>query len=522
VRLGDGQYELKISNKDRRIEQVWFPYHLDGVVLNSHTQDDILFYPHFFGTAEKPDHGSPWTWSGFDYPGHTYAPLVVLADETDGFMVAATNWPPRRVKPTHSKNRMRFLYYDAIEPGENASYRLMIVRVRSERETGAPAWQLALDPYKLWLRDRMGQDGLWPVPYPQWMAEVEGFLDVQLQNGGRQFHVGEIYELWNKWSGYFPWIQFWGQMRDAIVNTPKRAFSTAQFHEMLENRQLHERYVPELIDFTRNITNNPLVEGHVGFYTKTRRQAPLLDGQERISGETSLEFLLHWFEINKERYHANAFYVDTLGNGYRGDPIFVAKLFVTQFPRNMMIEYPVDIYPTAFYVSGCLSAGINYRKWGQNPEHFKQGRSKITFPRFGRYLLNDRIIFMGQGNGDHIYWGRKGDYRSERQAFLLGSKYEVITAADNPNDRSSGLNKALELIISERRRVGWWSRRPVYQDTRGLSHIPEGVGVRRFVDTDGVDLFTVDNWRRLKGLKFRFMDQWIAVPERQISIVQAQ
>ena len=518
--IGDNQFELEISNKNIRIDQVWFPYQSDSVVLNSDINDDLVYYPHFFGTVEKCSSRSKWNWLGFDYPGHTFAPLIVIADESDAFIVAAVNWPPKRVKPLYSRQRIRFLYYDIIEPGEEASYRLLISRVKGDSTKGIYPWQLAVDKYKVWLKVKMGEDGLWPIAYPNWMKEIDGFLDVQLQNGPREFKIEEIYALWNKWNEFFPWIQFWGQIRDAIVNTPKRKLSHKQFHKMLEQREMHRRYIPELIDFAKNITHSQSFEGHVGFYTKSRKEKHLLDQNELVDGETSLEFLMKWFEINAKRYNANVHYIDTLGNGYRGNPMFVAKLFVTQFPKNIIIEYPVDIYPTAFYVSGSLSAGINRKKWGQNPEDLLHGKNKITFPRFGRYLLDDRLIFMGQGNGDHVYWGKKNDYWCERQAFLLGSKYEVITAADNPNDRNSDLNKAIKLTILERRRVGWWKRELSYLDTKGISYIPKKVEVRRFIDRDGIDLFAIDNWEQHKDLKFMFKNRLIKIPEKKLSILQ--
>jgi len=518
--LGNNQFELEISNKNIRIDQVWFPYQSDSVVLNSDMSDDMVYYPHFFGTVEKCDSNSSWDWLGFDYPGHTFAPLIIIADESDAFIVAAVNWPPKRIKPLYSKRRIRFLYYDIIEPGAEASYRLLVSRTKGDSTKGQYPWQLAIDKYKVWLKDKMRDEGLWPVVYPNWMKEIDGFLDVQLQNGPREFKIKEIYALWNKWNEFFPWIQFWGQMQDAIVNTPKKKLSHEQFHKMLEQRKMHRRYGTELIEFAKNITSNPGFQDHVGFYTKSRKEKPLLDQNELVDGETSLEFLMKWLKINAEHYNANVHYIDTLGNGYMGDPLFVAKLFVTQFPKNIIIEYPVDIYPTAFYVSGSLSAGINRKKWGQKPKDLLQGKNKITFPRFGRYLLDDRFIFMGQGNGDHVYWGRKGNYWCERQAFLLGAKYEVITAADNPNDSNSDLNKAIKFVILERRRTGWWERNPLYLDTKGISYIPEQVEVRRFTDKDGIDLFVIDNWQQHKALKFMFKNKWIKIPEEKLSILQ--
>ena len=51
--LGNNQFELNISNKNARIDEVWFPYQSESVVLGSDRYDDMVYYPHFFGTVEK-------------------------------------------------------------------------------------------------------------------------------------------------------------------------------------------------------------------------------------------------------------------------------------------------------------------------------------------------------------------------------------------------------------------------------------------------------------------------------------
>ena len=56
---------------------------------------------------------------------------------------------------------------------------------------------------------------------------------------------------------------------------------------------------------------------------------------------------------------------------------------------------------------------------------------------------------MGESNGDHVFWGAKGQHWAERQAFLLGAKFDVISYTL----RFPKETQAMELAIAERKRV---------------------------------------------------------------------
>jgi hypothetical protein len=145
----------------------------------------------------------------------------------------------------------------------------------------------------------------------------------------------------------------------------------------------------------------------------------------------------------------------------------------------------------------------------------------MTFPRFGRYILDDRIIFLGSSNGDFMWWG---DYRgwnhwTERQAFLLGAKFDAPTRFKGQHGWIDPLNPVVKRVVAERERVEWWERGPVYRDRAGVTELPDGIDVRRFTDRNGVNLFTVDNPQRRRGLAFRFGSNLIPVPRRRISIL---
>lgn len=126
-----------------------------------------------------------------------------------------------------------------------------------------------------------------------------------------------------------------------------------------------------------------------------------------------------------------------------------------------------------------------------------------AFPRMGRYLLNDRVVFEGVSNGDHYLWGYGYDrnYFTERQAFLLGAKLDAPYLEDRkalghpeePLDPTA-VNPMVRQILEERERTHWWNREPTYWDTKGIALLSHGFEVRRFVDKEGGDMLVIDNW----------------------------
>ena len=508
-RVKNDQWKLEIVTKNSAIKEVYFPWFEQKVVLNSYPADDIVYYPYLFGILMKPEARIEWDWWGVDYPGVSFAPVMIIADDTDAIMAAAINWPPKKVRPIYSLRRMSMLYSEKIEPHSSSTYMAMIAKTKGDAAKGYYPWQHALDNYKVWLKDKMSQEGLYPISYAQWMQKVDGFMNVQLENV-KDFDIGAIYEKWNKWSNVFPWIQFWGQMSEGYPNP--------EYGCCLEKKQMHPRYMPELVTFAKNITRLEGFKGHVGYYSRPAHDT-ILAASELQGGETGLGALLEWLRVNKEMYYANVFYLDTVGGKYMGDPLRVAKLFKGVFPEDTFIEFPVDIYPTAFLVSGSLG-GRNWRdkKWGKEESDLSRGFQIVHFPQFGRYLLDDRIIFLGQSNGDHVLWGQTADYWVERNAFLLGAKFDVMTPEDGKGGPNT-LDTALSLAISERKRVNWWGRNPVYYDVNDIYNVPASISVRRFVDANGKNLLVVDNWRQVSGLKINFKDKIVEIPARKLCII---
>jgi hypothetical protein len=250
----------------------------------------------------------------------------------------------------------------------------------------------------------------------------------------------------------------------------------------------------------------------VGYYSRPRE----LD-DDIINNTTGRNYILQWLQKNEKDYYANAFYIDVLGARYFGDALAVAKLFKDVFPQDMFIEYSVDIYPTSFLVSGSLGGNQSKTQdWARSPEEITTGRKTAAFPAFGRYLLDDRILFMGESNGDHLLWGAKEDDWAQRQAFLLGAKFDVTSYTL----RSSKETQLMKLALEERKRLSWWQREPVYWDTKGVSGISAGIQVRRFKDKNEKDLFVIDNWNLLSGKRFIFNGRTISVPVKQLSILE--
>jgi hypothetical protein len=223
---------------------------------------------------------------------------------------------------------------------------------------------------------------------------------------------------------------------------------------------------------------------------------------------------------------ANVFFLDAIGGNELGDPVMIAHILQDQFAPMTVIEHTIDVYPNAALVSGTLWGGWD---WGIDPDlpHTIFGTptfQKGTFQRFGRYVMDDRILLMGTSNGDHQFWGAATgyDYFRERQAFLLGGKFDIayIRLAESANQLTT-LNVAVAAVLDEWDRVHWWERDCVYRDRDGITNVPVGIDVRRFVDRDGVNLFVVDNWNQYAFSSFQYNGIWVPVPTARLTIIEA-
>lgn len=513
--LGDDFWELELTPKVA-IKEFWFPYELSCTALNGDSSDDVLYTPRLCGVAERSDAQST-SLGGNTYPGFCFAPLLVLADPHTAKIVAATNWPPVEVNPTQARGRTCLLYREgrAGVPavGETRKVRLLQARASGDERVGLHAWQRVLEQYRLWLEAAGEAAGLFPIDYSPWMRDCHGFMIVWLSLipdpalPGAPNHSDYLWQMWEQWREVFPWMQMWGQMADYNESDPI----------CCGEGPFHPRYEPGMREFADLITSSG---GHIGYYSRPEEPYEPIDGWDPES-LLRQQRLLDWLDDNHD-HGANVWYLDVLGARYFGDPATIADLFVTKFPRDTFMEYVTDVYPTALYLynsiwgSGLYGSGPDYTDCS---ECFDANTPKVTFPRFGRFLLGDRITFLGSAGGAR-YWGREHDYWMERQVFLLGAKYAVHHGLVSEEPEGNELNLAIGLAVSERDRAGWWERRPVYRDTEGVYGVPPEVKVRHFIDKDGIDLFAVDNWFGTAGASFGFEGREIPIPAQPLAIIE--
>lgn len=531
--LGNGRWRLNLRNLGPQlIREVWYPWIGDRPALGGNESDDLLYYPNLFGVAKRAvipmllgeDQDELAEWYGSNYPGSAAAPLMVLADRTQGILLAAANWPPQKVSPRFAQDQLGILYFLFMFPNQVRDFDGFYVVADGNTNAGRIPWQLALDPYKAWLKQRMAAAGLTP-DYPEAMRRANGWIQVALSTFA-EFDPDVLRNLWNRWGDRLPWMQCWGQMS----NYSGPPFGEPDLHNAvpplepgeetgccMDVIEPHERYIPGLFEVGQEIIED---DGLFGLYSRPPDPyAPLT-----TPNSPSLEFLENWTDSHA-LLGANAFFVDAVGGYDFGDPLAIAHLLRDNFPAMTVIEHTTDMYGAAHLIGGSLWGGWN---WHTDPHdaatmidspQFQKG----TAPAFMRYLLDDRIIFLGCANGDHSFWGQatgKG-YYSERQVFLLGAKYDVsyYLIAESANQQNT-MNIVMSRAISEWQRVNFWEREPQYVHRAGIFHVPPGVDVRRFVDRDGINLFAIDNPNGVVGQTFTFMNHQLAVPAEPLSIVE--
>lgn len=510
--LGNNQWQLSIqANQD--LENVYFPWQTQRAPLDSDITDDFYYYPYILGISEQAlNRNVDYSWWGLEYPALAFAPLVVMADDYHAMIVAATNWPPKAVTPKYAAQRLVLDYGDSIPAGTSSTYQALIAVIAGDASTGTVPWQLAVDLYRAWLDTQMP-----PITYPSWMWDGQGFLNIQLENMPT-VSTTMVENLWQPQAALYPWVLFWGQM------SPYAGSCCAL--------QQTNDYQPAVTNAVSSIAASG---NHAGYYSSPYRGTSSSDPPQLLDTSAGVAWLTNWLAANRG-YGANSYYIDTLGRSYWGQPAAVLQLFNDGvIPPETMIEGAVDIYPPPGLVSGALVGDITLCGAPQkNPE----SAPTTTFPRFGRYILQDRLIYSGLSNTDYRFWGTgqwntPGDsidstcsystwcttngpcaYGTERLNFLLGAKLDMYPNNGNP---------VVDAVISERQRVGWWNRYPVYLDTQGLnlSNIPAGsaVEIRRFRDLNGATLLAVSNPNLLSGLTFTVDGKTLSVPAQAIAVI---
>src|SRR5262249_34931510 len=143
MQIAEQEWELTITPKTNAVTTVWFPWEPDPATSASGVDDAIVYYPSMLGVVVRDTLLTQFGWRGGDYPGQCFAPLVIVANDTDARMAAATNWPPRRVKPMYSRGRIGLRYDERVAAGTTQTYRALVANVQSSSDLSP--WQGALD-----------------------------------------------------------------------------------------------------------------------------------------------------------------------------------------------------------------------------------------------------------------------------------------------------------------------------------------------------------------------------------------
>jgi hypothetical protein len=520
--MGNYRWEVTVNNKSMQAKEVWFPWEQNKYALNPDLNDDVLFSSLYAGVALKPTSFVEWGWQGWIYPGISFAPLSIIADGSRARLVAATNWPPQIMYPMYSLQRQILYYKTPLPPNTSRKYSALVLEVEGNAAVGLHPWQIAVDRYSGWLREAMAADGLEPVAHSSWMHNANGFIQMSVMNDA-WFDPAQLLAKWNKFKDRFPWVLVWGQMSN-YHGDPALAVPPLLPGEKtgccLDIREEHIRYVPGLTVVANTIKSQG---GAIGYYCRPRGEEPnygMLDDPNLYDGETNMQFFLNWIAKNRDEYAANTFYTDVLGRANFGDPVPIINAFKSgAIAADTLIEGVIDCYPSAGLWDGFLSG----QPFGGGPnqplEKLGQGFISTSVPRFGRYLLGNRIACTGQSNTDGPLWGPAANHFVERQSFLLGAKFNTYNP-EQPVGGIDGLNPAVYLAIEEWKKVNFWARRPVYRDRLGIYNLPVGIDARHFVDKNGVSLLAIDNWDQLPNKSFTFKGNTVLVPTSRLSIIE--
>lgn len=480
------RWTLTLTNiSASEITAVWFPWQSEE---DEHRE---ILQPYLMGVSVQNNHDSPWQWKSLVYPGGVGAPLII-SDFGDGRakVLAATNFPPKRVKVMNSRGRVSLQYTDRVPFGDSVELSHLTAEATDDPGRGIKAWHLLTDLYREWLEAAMEQAGKIQT-YPEWLRRADGFLNFQLENM-HCFDVAAVQDHWNQWRHLFPWMQFWGQM-STYSGPPEYSCEPPGPNEdvgcCVLNPDLHSRYSPDLINF---IEEERPTGGVFGFYTRSFSKIELTE--EELDLLTVEEYLLpiqNWLAQNQVLYGTNASYIDVIARTSPAlvDPSAVMEYLWNSFPENTMNEGIVDIYPQAALTSGALDAGTIFN-----------GELEIGLMPF---IAPSKKYFLGYSNGGYLHEYSVSDFESERAVFLHGLGFDVNNPGE-PSDRSI-LRRHLALTISERERVGWYDWGlvgPRYRDTWGITLVPDGVEVRRFQGAGGTVL-AIDNEARLPTIEFK-------------------
>ena len=237
-------------------------------------------------TEQAASRNQDWHWWGQPYPGGRVCPLTVMANDSSARIVAATNWPPKRVIPYYAAQRQVLYYYTPISSGATASFSALIATVSGDAPHGNVPWQLAIDLYRSWLDKNMPA-----VSYPSWMINAQGFLDVQLENHSRPPTAATLNALWQPVKSYYPLVLLWGQMSAYAGGC------------CTLNYAINSSHLVDVTTFTKSVVSSGY---HAGYYSAPIYNSPA--GYLTTTGGVS--WLSKWIASNQLN-GANSFYIDS-------------------------------------------------------------------------------------------------------------------------------------------------------------------------------------------------------------------
>lgn len=536
----NGDYLLTIENiSGCTINDVWFPINTSNQVMGTTNDDDVILIPYNLGAAFKSTEAGTneprdwWLPHAAFYGDGFFAPFAIISDSPtvaapqQAVIAMARDWPPKKVSPAALEGKIALVYVQQNLTSGGQSYLHRIVNV-SDGSIAYPAWMRAADHYKLWLRDKRRTLGYLPFDRQSWLSGVQGIFDIQLQDISVLSNWTLRKTAW-EWLSEPPysvtWVQFWGQMSNYVPGSLDGCCAL--------NRTLNERYSSiqgvlgqDIREFAQSVTSQPSPK-YVGYYTRPYEDT-LLDANVENTDpvETNRQWWYSWIAsaggpddvVEADEWGANAYYLDTFAADYYAPVSEISALLRNQvgpignahFERSIT-EGAVDLYSTASYVSGCVNQETAGFEGGLDDngdpaywERLSNGEVpfvRVMVPELGTYVIEDHIFFSGEGNVGAHESGPSRDYWVERQAFLLGHRFDIQNPYDNMWAPPFPKNLAYDLGLTSRNAIQWASRKMIYRHRFGISAPPRGaVDVRRFYDcSERREFLVIDNWDLVGG-----------------------
>ena len=394
--------------------------------------DGVVFYPHLMGLMVAKDWlaaRSEWDWQGDEaddwrFPGQAFAPLVAHYAGSTGYLIADVDGESCR--PLYTRKRIALLYeFDPpLLPGQVTVFNGAVVKATAP--TARQAMHSLLAAYREHFRD--------DLEYPE-LQPLHGYLNIQLQDQDRPLQ--HVARLWADHGDDFRRIQFWGWTSDRFDGT--NATSCC-----LKSGVFHARYTLAFGNLVSTIYSDGL---QTAFYFRA----------DDANLDDYLAALDPWRSL----------YVDVAG--------FWPDVRSSYGRPGTIVEGLSVACDEAALTSGSVTGGMN-RIPGGSRAH------EEPVPWFARLIFR-RPVFLGDSNYDYAWTDAVHGYRTYREAFLLGAKF----------DWRGTPNPIIPAAIAEWKRANFWARKPVYRDAEGLAGVPAGVDVRRFLDIDGKTILAVDN-----------------------------